>query len=383
MRIVHIGKFYPPALGGIETHVQSLAEGQARGGHEVAVLCMQHDTAPSTSETSAGVTVHRLRRRISFAKLDWIPDFTTTLRRLGADILHVHVPNPSAIIGLLRARPNAPMVVTYHSDNVAQKLRSRAFQLAERPFYSRVDKILATSHAYALGSSTLTRYGEKTLVVPLGIDTNQFAAPPPPIHEHAARLRAEHGTPLWFACGRLVPYKGFAVAIEALRSVPGTLLLAGAGPLRQALELSARRHGVANRVRFLGRVDDETRNACLHACDAFWFPSVTRNEAFGLAQLEAMAAGKPVINCHIAGSGVSWVSEHAVSGLTVPVNDVKAMADAARKLAYDNDLRNRLAEGARVRARTLFDHEQVLANVSATYQSVLTTLPGGAASRRA
>jgi glycosyltransferase involved in cell wall biosynthesis len=375
MRIVHVGKFYPPALGGIETHVQILAEGQVRRGHHVAVVCMQHTTEPTASETRAGVAVHRLHRRISFAKLDWLPDFAATLRRSNPDIIHVHVPNPSAILGLLRVRPEAPMIVTYHSDNVAQKLRSRVFRLAELPFYRRVDKILATSPAYVRGSNMLTRHRDKTLVVPLGIDTAQFTDPPARVHEHAARLRAEHGAPLWFACGRLVPYKGFDVALEALASAPGTLLLAGEGPLRRRLELDAQRHGVANRVRFLGRVDDATRNACLHACDAFWFPSVTRNEAFGLAQLEAMASGTPVLNCDIAGSGVSWVSEHSVSGLTVPVYDAEAMARAARQLADDKDLRTRLAEGARRRALTLFDHERVIESVTSAYERVVDDSP--------
>jgi rhamnosyl/mannosyltransferase len=99
---------------------------------------------------------------------------------------------------------------------------------------------------------------------------------------------------------------------------------------------------------------------------------VTRNEAFGLAQVEAMAAGKPIINCDIAGSGVPWVSEHLVSGLTVRVRDAAGMALAAQRLAEDDTLRATLSERARERALAMFDQERVIAEVTSAYLAVLS-----------
>ncbi|MFM7538532.1 MAG: glycosyltransferase [Planctomycetota bacterium] len=93
-----------------------------------------------------------------------------------------------------------------------------------------------------------------------------------------------------------------------------------------------------------------------HAATALWFPSVARSEGFGLAQVEAMASGCPVINTAIPGSGVPWVSLHGVSGLTVPVEDPAALAEAARHLSENATLRASLAEGARARAVSEFDH---------------------------
>jgi glycosyltransferase involved in cell wall biosynthesis len=369
LKIVHVGKFYSPCPGGIETHLQGLAEGQAARGHDVSVVCMAH-TGSAGREARAGVTVHRLARRLSVAKLDWVSNLVTTLKRLEADVLHVHVPNPTMILGLLRANPSTPIVVTYHSDNVAQRLRSAVFQLAERPFYRRVQRLLATSEAYAEGSRTLRRHLDKTSVVPLGIDL-KLAEPTAAREEEAANLRCRYGTPLWFGCGRLVRYKGFQIAIEALREAPGTLLLAGEGPLRAELEREVERHGLRGRVHLLGHIDDALLRTSLVACDAFWFPSITRNEAFGLAQVEAMAAGKPVINCQIRHSGVPWVSEHMVSGLTVPVGDARAFARAATQLAADAGLRVKLGDGARQRARALFDQERTLEEVLRVYDEML------------
>jgi glycosyltransferase involved in cell wall biosynthesis len=372
LKIVHVGKFYAPHAGGIETHVRSLAEGQVARGHEVSVLCMQHTHAPTRRETITGVEIFRLARRLSIAKLDWVPDLVSVIRALRADIIHLHVPNPTMILGLLRARPEAPIVVSHHSDSVAQPLRAEIFKLAERPFYRRVHHIFAGSPAYIEGSNLLRLHRTKTTTIPLGINTGAFVDVPPAVRERAVEIRKRYGAPLWFSCGRLVPYKGYQTAIEALPHAPGTLVIGGDGPLRASLEREAQRRGVAGRVHFLGRIDDDTLRAHLLAADAFWFPSCTRNEAFGLAQVEAMAAGRPVINCDIPGSGVAWVSKHLVSGLTVPPNDSIALAAAASRLAKDSGLLDRLAAGASERARNMFDEAKTIDDTCAAYERIIS-----------
>ena len=179
----------------------------------------------------------------------------------------------------------------------------------------------------------------------------------------------------------MVYYKGFGNAIRALPGLPGTLMLVGDGPDRPALEAEARRLGVADRVAFLGNLPHYLDLVAYYlAADAFWFPSNARSEAFGLVQVEAMAAGCPVINTAIPHSGVPWVSRHGESGLTVPVDDPPALAAAARRLLEEPGLRDRLAEGGRARARREFDHRVMAARSVAVYERVLR---GGAAGRAA
>ena len=141
----------------------------------------------------------------------------------------------------------------------------------------------------------------------------------------------------------------------ALRSVPGTLLIAGDGPARTQLERFAARLDLKDRARFLGKVPrDEDLAAYYLASEAFWFPSNARSEAYGLVQVEAMASGCPVINTAIPHSGVPWVSRHEETGLTVPVDDPAAFAAAALRLLEEPGLRDRLAAGARARAISEF-----------------------------
>jgi rhamnosyl/mannosyltransferase len=92
-------------------------------------------------------------------------------------------------------------------------------------------------------------------------------------------------------------------------------------------------------------------------------------------QVEAMACGCPVINTALFGSGVAWVSPHEVSGLTVPVDDPEALAAAARRLLEEPGLRARLADGARARAESEFDHRVMAERSMDLYRAVLQRQP--------
>src|SRR5215210_3607178 len=245
MRICHLGKYYPPAPGGIEAHVRTLAAAQAALGAAVQVVCIRHDPGPTVVEADGPVAVVRSRRVAAVAKLDVCPELPATLARVEADVLHLHVPNPTMILALLAGGRRTPVVVvTYHSDLIRQRLRGALFRPLERLAYRRVRAILPTSPAYAAGSPFLASYAERLHVLPHGIDLEPYLHPSAADRAEAAALRAAHPGPLWLACGRLVPYKGLRTAIRALADVEGTLLVVGDGPHRPALEAEAARLGL-------------------------------------------------------------------------------------------------------------------------------------------
>lgn len=376
-RVVHLGKFYHPAHGGIETAIRSLAHAQAGLGCRVQVVCMDHERGrPTRVERDGPVEVVRLRRAASLGKIDHCPDLARVLRDCDADLAHLHTPNPTMILGLTLAGDRRPLVVSHHSDVVKQRLRRLLFGPIERACYDRARLVLAMSPPYIAGSSVLRRCGGRVDVLPIGLDLAPYLDPSPEVLARAAQLRRSAPGPLWFSCGRLVYYKGFETAMHALRSVPGTWLIAGDGPLRDDLGRLARRLGVADRVRFLGSLPrDEDVAAHYHAADAYWFPSRARSEAYGLVQVEAMASGCPVINAAIPHSGVPWVSRHEESGLTVPVDDPAAFAAAARRLLEEPGLRARLAAGARARAIAEFDRGAMGWRSIRLYSGILAPAP--------
>jgi rhamnosyl/mannosyltransferase len=160
------------------------------------------------------------------------------------------------------------------------------------------------------------------------------------------------------------------VILRALPATTGRLAIVGEGPLRQALQGLASDLGVADRVDFLGAVSDPELLALYHACDAFVLPSVTRAEAFGMVQIEAMACGKPVISTDVP-SGVSWVNRHDETGLVVRAGDAAALAGAIRTLCADDVLRRRLGAGGRRRVEREFTAARMAERTVALYREVL------------
>ncbi len=373
LRVCHLGKFYPPSRGGIETHVHTLLHAQVRQGLAPSLICMQHEAGPTTHENDGTIPITRVGRRGTVAKLDYCPGLVTLLQGVEADLFHLHVPNPTMILGLLMAHSKLPIVVTYHSDHVKQRIRGLLFRPFERRLFNKVGAIAPTSPAYLEGSTLLAEYRVRVRPVPLGLDLTPYLQPSELALQRGRAIQAEYPGPIWLALGRLVYYKGLHVAIAALKQTPGTLLIIGDGPERERLAEQAKRTGVSDRVRFLGSVADEEIAPHYLAATAFWFPSNARSEAFGLVQVEAMAAGCPVINADIPHSGVAWVCRHEESGLTVPIEDAAALAGAAKRLLDEPGLRERLAAGGRARAQADFDQDVMAARILEIYESVLGT----------
>jgi rhamnosyl/mannosyltransferase len=370
MRICHLAKFYPPAPGGIESHVRTLARAQTDLGAAVRVLCVNHldgrgrdvtweplARTHTLEEWDGPVRVTRLGKWGNLARLDVCPRLPGVLRRLcrDVDVLHLHAPNPTMTLALASLRLRPRLVVTHHSDVIRQRVLGRLFRPVERLVYERASGILCTSPRYAEGSPLLAGYNGKVGVLTFGINLRPYREPSPVALAHAKRLRAEYGEPLWLAVGRLVYYKGLHNAVKALAHVPGRLLVIGEGPAQNELEQLAAAEEVAERVVWRGHVSDDELIGAYHAATALWFPSNARSEGFGLVQVEAMASGCPVINTAIPASGVAWVSRHDETGLTVPPDNPRALAAAARTLLAEPGLRERFSQAARRRAVSEFD----------------------------
>jgi rhamnosyl/mannosyltransferase len=371
LRILHLGKYYPPAPGGIESHVQTLARGQSHLGYDVTVLCVNHADQSGNnithsrwtkttgfSQMDGNVRVERVGRWFGVSRLEVCPGLIKKLRTETerADVVHLHTPNPLMLTAWwLAGNRKTPLVVSHHSDVIKQRVLKRLVAPIESRVYETAKRILSDSPNYVEGSTILKRYLQKVEVLPLGIDSELFLNPGAREQEEAGRLKEVYGDPIWLMVGRMTYYKGYHIAIEALAKVPGTLVIVGNGPLEAELRAQAERWGVAERIIWKSHVSPKELIALYHSVTALWFPSIARSEGFGLVQVEAMAAGCPVINTAIPASGVSWVSQHEVSGLTVSVEDVDAFAAAANGMAGERGLRAKLSNGARKRAEKEFD----------------------------
>ncbi|WP_238398228.1 glycosyltransferase [Halorussus salinus] len=189
--------------------------------------------------------------------------------------------------------------------------------------------------------------------------------------DSTAVSEVDDSQPVLLFAGRLIYYKGLEYLVEAMVDVDATLLIAGDGDRREALEAHVGSLGIEERVRFLGYVTDEQLHRLYNRADVFVLPSSVPSEAFGIVQLEAMAHGTPVVNTDLP-SGVPWVSQDGETGLTVPPRDSTALANAINELLSETDRRRQYGRNARLRAETRFSEERFLDDTEALYKELLT-----------
>lgn len=397
MRVLHIGKYFPPFAGGMEHFLADLLPALEAQGIEAAALVHhersgQHGSRPIAPEDPP---VYRAPTygRLLYAPLS--PAFPRWLDRLigelEPDLLHLHLPNTSAFWAL--ALPSArrlPWVVHWHSDVVASTL-DRRLKLAYglyRPFeqrlLARAARIIATSPEYLASSPALAPWRERCVVVPLGLDAARIPEP-----DAASRAQAEA---LWstvdpsrgsaprpwrvLAIGRLTYYKGHEILIRAAAELPEAgVLIVGAGDLADALGGSIAALGLNGRVRLAGHQPGPVLDALLAGCDLLCLPSIERTEAFGLVQLEAMRFGKPVVVSDIPGSGTGWVVRQAGHGLTVPPGDPAALAAAIERLGRDPEQARRLGQAGAQALETHFGIARIAEQIARLYAEVVDARP--------
>lgn len=367
MKLLQISNYYPPHIGGIEQTTCDIAT-CLNGEIEQRVLCFHHEKG-DVFETVDGVPIIRAGTfakvasqslSLSFGKL-----LKRTFREFRPDVVIFHCPNPLEAYYLkkqLKKYPACKLVVWWHLDITKQKVLGKFFTRQSRWLLHRAVRVVATSPNYIEGSAQLQSVREKCVVIPSCANEARISV------DDAVRVRAEElrreyaGKTLLFAVGRHVPYKGMEYLVRASRLLDDkyAVCIGGSGPLTPELKRLA--EGDA-KVHFLGRVSDLDLKAYLCACDIFCFPSVTKNEAFGLALAEAMSFAKPAVTFTIEGSGVNYVSLDKVTGIECPNGDVEAYAAAIRTLAEDEELRRRCGIAARERVQALFTQEKFAEHV--------------------
>ena len=241
------------------------------------------------------------------------------------------------------------------------------------PLYGhRVPQWRATDFREAAGvianSTATARLSAERFQLPVTpVVMNPSVGPRPPAEATARRsdelreaLGLNSGSTI-FSLGRLVPRKGFDLALRAVAAVARefpdlSYVIAGDGPERQRLESLANDLGLTGRVHFLGNVDELTKWAAYDACDLFVMPNRLLGghdwEGFGIVFLEAALSGRPSIAGRTGGASDAVVDE--VTGLLVDPESVTELPHALRRLLKDSQLRAQLGRAGRERAATEF-----------------------------
>jgi lipopolysaccharide/colanic/teichoic acid biosynthesis glycosyltransferase/glycosyltransferase involved in cell wall biosynthesis len=379
LKVLHFGKYYPPSRGGIETVVETLCRGERHSAESQAMVINRN--GPTVQEIVDGVPVLRVGSVATIGAVSVAPTLPSWLSRAQADVIVLHEPNPMALVAYAVARPRIPLVVWFHSEVIRPRWRYRLFYQPFLDFALRRASRIVVASPPMKDVPALAAYRDKCAVVPFGLTLDRYAITPE-ITASMESIRRSASRPILLFVGRLVHYKGVDVLLRAMGGLDADLMLIGDGPLRESLQGLASELGVADRVHFLGEVGDESLRAWYHACDVFVLPSLTRQEAFGMVQLEAMLCGHPVVSTDL-GTGVAWVNQHERTGLVVPPRDATALHAALHRLLSDADFRTQLGRTARARVREQFTDDRMCAETLRVYRDAIAAADPRWISRRA
>jgi rhamnosyl/mannosyltransferase len=360
----------------METHLESLCAG-LRDSYRVSAL-VANAAGSTVEEMVADIPVCRCASTLSLSSAPISSEMVKRIRSSSADIVHLHSPNPGAVLAYSASQRSSALVVTHHSDVVRQKVLGRAYLPIYQRLLRKSDAIIVTSSNYLNSSLELSLFKEKCSVIPLGIDMSNFDQYDA---GHVRSIEERFGQRIILAVGRLVYYKGFEYLIRAMKDVQGQLVIVGDGPLRRHLQEMVLKLGLVDKITLAGNLDAAEMSAFYHACKMMVLPSIARSEAFGIVQIEAMACGKPVINTSLD-SGVPFVSTNCETGITVPPFRPDLLAQAINLLLENEELRQRLGTAGRERAQRLFSVERMVNSTKHVYEQVMqkrsTSMPAAA-----
>lgn len=371
LRVLQVGRYFPPHLGGVETLVYNLTSGLNAGGVKCDVLCSNKRPVYEVDDFDL-FKVHRTRSYGQVLSVSVTPQLITKFKEISSryDIIHLHHPDPIATAALFFTRPSCKVIVHWHSDILRQRIPLIMFKPLQDWMLRRADAIIATSPNYVKGSDHLAPFRQKVTVIPIGITPLKNVATEAEIQAQREKMG---GRTVVFSLGRMVYYKGFEQLIDAATFLDSSyvILIGGNGPLKRSLTNRIIAKGVQDKVHFLGEIQQAELATYYEIADIFCLPSTFKTEAFGIVLLEAMSFGKPLVTTNLQDSGISWVNQNNLTGLTVPPNDALALADAIKKIAGDKNLALELSAGARTRFNEKFTSEKMIESTIALYTSLM------------
>jgi rhamnosyl/mannosyltransferase len=387
IRILHIGKFFPPFAGGMEHFLADLLPALQNQGIQTAALVHSqpfgsHHAFQSYYQGDANLPIYQAPcyGQLLYAPLS--PSFPLRLARaiqtFKPDILHLHMPNTSAFwtITMPSAR-RIPWVIHWHSDVVTSHINRRLFWAYQ--FYRPLEHqllahslaIIATSPPYLGSSQALRPWQAKCYIIPLGLNPARIPDPKKEALYHVATLWQGASFKV-LAIGRLAYYKGFDFLIKAVADLANLrLLIVGKGELHSRLESLIKTQRLDDKVTLLGFQDEAQLSALFASCDVLCLPSLERTEAFGLVLLEAMRFQKPVIASDIPGSGVGWVVHQGGNGLLVKPADSDALRQALHQLQQQSPWqRQQLGKTGALSLQNTFHINRIAETMVSLYQKI-------------
>lgn len=399
LRIAMISHVYPTFSGGYKGEfVHGLASALVRLGHDVVAVIpleagmknrrlmdgvhLEPYYAPDSVSygRASDAYIRYPRPAVALSLFSGLLKLHQVIRRQKIDILHAHWAIPMGFVAsVAKVITGVPVVITMHGRDIRvnPSINSTVPTLwYVKPFlkfaFHRADRLITVSHDYGQHAQHVGAPPEKLQIICNGVNSNHFF----PSAESVAEVRQRYGitaqAKVLLSVGSLDFHKGFDVLIRAMPRIlevepEAVLLIVGEGPERERLTSLQAKLGIENKVIFAGRVPNTQLPPYENACDLFVMPS--REESFGIAAVEAMACGKPVIGT--TAGGLAETIDNGQTGLVVEPDNVEQLASVAIRILKDKSLATRLGNNARYKVETDFNWTNVARRTVTLYEDIL------------
>lgn len=323
--VTSLGKYYYPTKGGVEKVTKDIAELVVDVGFKSVVVSFDGQKKPLSQTNINGVKVIRYEAfKIGPAPFScqFLKDANSLFDK--SDLLITHYPNPLVERALLKYDRNKRIILFYHSDLVGyNKIITQWYNQHTKKLLEKVNIIISTSPNYVNSSKILRQYKEKLRIVPLTINPKDFHLTKKYDYKNFA-----YKYKILFV-GRFVKYKGVEYLIKAMKYLDQNvgLVLVGGGTRYKLYKKLVKKEKITHRVYFIINPSNDDLKSIYNSADVFVLPSTMRSEAFGIASLEAMYAGLPIVTTEL-GTGTSFYNIQKKTGIIVKPKDEREIAKA-------------------------------------------------------
>jgi glycosyltransferase involved in cell wall biosynthesis len=368
------------AHGGTEIAAYNLAVNMANRGNLVDVFTTSIDSKSSV-ELYPNMKVHRHGTSMKIASANPSIKLIYNPLNYDVDIVHAHSPIPySDLPALLYSkRKKLPFILTYQFDGVetgGSFARNAGVSLYNKLFIHKVldaaDTIIATTKSYAKESPFLRNYLDKIVVIPNGINIEEVTTP---LTREKSReiLGLPQNSEIILFFGSLVEYKGPDILLKAFKLVKkivpsAKLIFAGRGHMDNQLKETAKQMNISEDVIFTGFVEDNLKPLYYKAADIFCLPSTTLAESFGIVNLEAMAAGIPIVSSDLG--GIPDIVKNGENGLLAKPYDIEMVAEKLLILLKDEDIRKKMGADGKNKVKD-YSWKEVASKTEQLYKSMI------------
>lgn len=357
MKILQLGKFYPPHLGGIETVMQDICDGMNKRGILCDCLVSNKSLAYQENITPYGGRIFRTASLGILASTSITPQMIFKLREIikNYDIIHLHYPDPIAVLALLLTPSDKIILTHYHSDIFKNRFYFGPFAPLQKAILKRSDLIITTSQKYINESPYLRDFAQKCIAIPIGVDMPK------------SDIDTSKNQNIICSVGRLVPIKGFESLIASAQFLPEDfeIHIAGGGDERYKAKLQnlIQSLQLEHRVFLVGPKKKEELLEFYAKSKYFVLPSL--QESYGIVLVEALSFGLPCVSTKLKPSGSDFINQHQSTGLVIEPKDPKAIAKAILEIEKNYDL---YSNNAKKRYVENFQLQTMIHAFEATYQ---------------